>query len=228
MTEQNKYPPHPAAACFPMMRGKAYEEFRDDIKAKGLLRPVVLAQHDSTWTILDGRNRARACDELGVKMRIEYYDGDDPVGYVISANLARRDLTEWERYEAAVALSKLDMTIDQAAEALRLSKRSVDRAKHVIEHAEPDVIEALRDGEVSLGAAEKIVREDDQVTALEEKKSSERKPKPFDPHVTKACHISDEDIAGVIALVRSGEGSPSHAVRHGADVIKRLVPAVRE
>jgi hypothetical protein len=40
--------------------------------------------------ILDGRNRARACEALGIEPETRVYAGDDPVGFVISRNLHRR------------------------------------------------------------------------------------------------------------------------------------------
>lgn len=240
MTE-SKYPPHPAAECFPMMRGKAYERLRDDIAANGLLFPVKLCSHEGQWTILDGRNRARACEELGVKIKTEIYDGKTPIKYVISANIARRDLTDWERHEAANQLANLakgrpsksaesaDLTQPEVAEAMDLSDRGMRAQKYTSENAEPEVVEAARAGEISINAAHEIAHlpAEEQPAALEAKRNGARNPKPFDPHITKASHIDDEDIAGLAALVGYGERSPSHAVRHGADVIKRLVPAVR-
>ncbi len=238
---ESKFKTHPAADCFPMMRGAAYERLRDDIAANGLLFPVKLCSHEGEWTILDGRNRARACDELGIKYKTEVYDGKTPIKYVVSANLARRDLTDWERHEAANALADLvrgrpsksaqsaDLTQSDVADAMELSDRTMRKQKYAKENAAPEVVEAAAAGEISINAAHEIAHlpVEEQTSALEAKRNGERKPAPIDPHVTKAARISDEDIAGLAALVRFGENSPNHAARHGAEVIKRIVPAVR-
>ena len=241
---ESKHPPHPAADCFPMMQGKAYERLRDDIAANGQRLPAKLYAVDGQWTILDGRNRARACAELGLKLKTEVYDGKDPIKYVISVNMARRDLTDWERKEAANQLAKLangtnrytrsadsaELTQAEVAEEMDVSVRGMQQQKYAAENAIPAVVQAARAGEITVNAAHDIAHlpVEEQPAALESKRSGERKPRAeHDPHVTKAAAISDEDIAGLMALVRFGEGSPNSDVRHGASVVKRIVPAVR-
>ena len=55
---------HPVAALFPMLAGDELEELAADIKARGLLQPIVL---DAEGRILDGRNRLAACKIAGVE-----------------------------------------------------------------------------------------------------------------------------------------------------------------
>lgn len=239
--QESKYPPHPAAECFPMMKGKDYERLRDDIAANGQRLPAKLYAVDGQWTLLDGRNRAKAVAELGLKLKTEVYDGKDPIKYVISVNLARRDMTEWERSDAANALANLakgrpsksaqkaELTQAEVAEEMDVALRTMQKQKYAKENAAPEVVEAAKAGEITVGAAHAIAHlpVEEQPAALEAKRNGERKPAPIDPHITKASRIDDEDIAGLAALVGYGERSPSHAVRHGASVVKRLVPAVR-
>ena len=78
---------HPAANAFPMMDDKRYAELLEDIRAHGLRVPVVICD----GMILDGRNRAKACAELGVEYHIEEYTGN-PWHLVWSLNGSRRDL----------------------------------------------------------------------------------------------------------------------------------------
>jgi len=89
---------HPAANIFPLMDEVAYAALRDDIAANGLIEPIWFCD----GKILDGRNRWRACNELGISPEVREYTGDDPIGFVVSLNLSRRHLTSSQR--AVVAL----------------------------------------------------------------------------------------------------------------------------
>ncbi len=238
---QDKYPPHPYAEVFPMLKGAAFEKMRDDIREKGLLFPIVLAQHDNEWCVLDGRNRLRACLEAERKPRFDYYDGSDPMGYVVSANLQRRDLSTWERASAADALAQLAhgqtraalgadlLTQAQAAEKCGTSERSTQQARHVKEDGAPELIEALDAREISLKEADEIAKleKEQQAEAIQERKQRERKA-PFDPKVTKACSLDDEALDGLIALFKYGQGSPSERVRKGAETLARMAPGVKQ
>jgi ParB-like chromosome segregation protein Spo0J len=86
---------HPLADLFPLMEGAEFDELVADIKANGLLEPIVLYQ----GKILDGRNRYRAAIAAGLKPEVldrktEHSDRliDNPAAYVISANIRRRHL----------------------------------------------------------------------------------------------------------------------------------------
>src|SRR5438552_2696031 len=91
---------HPAAEMFPLMTGEAFEQLVADIKERGVVDAGTL---DANGRILDGRNRARACDQLGIPMRWERYGGPPggEVAYVLGKNVRRRHLTDDQR--AAIA-----------------------------------------------------------------------------------------------------------------------------
>ena len=60
-----KYELHPLSTLFPRLVGAEFDALVDDIAANGLRDPIVL--HNGM--ILDGGNRAAACDAAGVEAR---------------------------------------------------------------------------------------------------------------------------------------------------------------
>jgi len=77
-------------------------------------QPVVTYQGD----ILDGWNRQKACDELGVTPSYREFEGNDAeaLEYVVSTN-RRRDLNKGQRAMLAVKASELRNTIAEKAKA---------------------------------------------------------------------------------------------------------------
>lgn len=108
--------PHPAATIFPLMDGVELVALADDIRAHGLLEPIVLLD----GFVLDGRNRLRACELADVDPRFETWttgetwdpNGMTPTEWVVSHNLHRRHLTTGQR--AALALDLLPRLEDEA------------------------------------------------------------------------------------------------------------------
>ena len=84
------YKAHPYAEIFPFASETDFATLSNDIKANGLLEPIVLLDD----MVLDGRNRYKACVAVGIDPRFVKYEGDDPLAFVISKNLARRHLDE--------------------------------------------------------------------------------------------------------------------------------------
>jgi hypothetical protein len=91
---------HPAAEVFPMLSEDELSELADDIKANGLLQPIVIKGD----LLVDGRNRREACRRAGVEPRVEELNGTDPVAYILATNVNRRHLTKGQR---AMAVAKL-------------------------------------------------------------------------------------------------------------------------
>lgn len=89
---------HPVANLFPMLPDDELQELADDIRANGLQHPIVL---DKDGVLIDGRNRWAACQVAGVDPRFEMLNGQDPVAYILSANVNRRHLTKGQRAMAA-------------------------------------------------------------------------------------------------------------------------------
>ena len=168
---------HPAAEIFPMLTADGISELAVDIERNGLQMPIVLCD----GKLLDGRNRLAACAMVGVDPEFVDYDGDDPVGYVVSLNLHRRHLDTSQRAMVATRLATLghgqrqDRSIDlstptqaKAAEMMNVSVPSVKRARKILDKGSPELIAAVESGETTVNAAAKIIampRREDRLTA---------------------------------------------------------------
>lgn len=91
------YTTHPAAEIFPMMSDEELHGLAEDIREHGLVEPLWRIRVNERWLVLDGRNRLKACLSLGVEVYWETFEGDDPVGFVVSRNLHRRHLNASQR-----------------------------------------------------------------------------------------------------------------------------------
>lgn len=158
---------HEYADIFPWIEGEAFRAFVEDVRKNGVQEPIVFLD----GAILDGRNRYMAARELGIEYPRVEYEGDDPLGFVISHNLTRRHLTESQRAMVAAKLAKMprggdrksetrDQTAnlrnDQAAVMLNVSARTVETAQRVVKQGSPELIAAVESGEVSVSAAADI------------------------------------------------------------------------
>src|SRR5580698_9777497 len=81
---------HPIANEFPEFERVHFDALKADIKANGLQVPIEVYKGQ----ILDGRNRYRACRELGIEPQLQAYDGPDPLGHAFSLNVRRRHLDD--------------------------------------------------------------------------------------------------------------------------------------
>lgn len=156
--------PHPLAELFPMLPDQEIRELADDIVTYGQRVPIVLLD----GMVLDGRNRLAACRFAEVEPTFEDYAGDDPLGFVLSLNLHRRHMSESQRAMVAAKLVDWDRGINQAtagsanlptreaARRLSISERAVIAAKRIRDHGAPELIEAIRDGRVTVHAGEAL------------------------------------------------------------------------
>jgi len=101
---------HPAAALFPLIEGEAFDELVADIKVNGLREACWL---NADGVLLDGRNRMRACQAAGVKPSFRQFSGEDEVGFIVSLNLKRRQLSKSQA--AMLAVDILPMYEEEAS-----------------------------------------------------------------------------------------------------------------
>jgi len=179
---------HPAAELFPLVEGEDFARLVADIKENGQQVPIVVTTEGE---LLDGRNRLRACEELGIFPTRETYEGDDPVGFVVSLNVHRRHLNESQRAMVAAKLANMPqgrpetnaqicaINQEEAAEMLSVARRSVQSAKKVRDKAEPEVVALVEQGKLSVSLAEKVSEKpkEQQIELVEQIKAGKNSSK---------------------------------------------------
>lgn len=164
---------HPYADCFPMLSEAELLTLQEDIQTNGQVQPIIVDQYDR---IIDGRNRKKACDRLGVEVVCERRNLTDQeaLHLVASLNLHRRHLTPSDRAKAGAKLANLSkgglggyrvgdssqetsppkpVSIEDAAEATGASISSIKRRKKIERDGSPELISAVDDGVVDMATA---------------------------------------------------------------------------
>jgi len=178
-----QYALHPLSTLFPRLVGAEFDSLVADIKANGLREPIVL--HGGM--ILDGGNRAAACEAAGVEPQYVEFAGGNIVTFVLSANLHRRHLSPGQA--AAIVASAQDWAKAQTvgnpqwcnvAPLATVADRSAQSGASVrtqksadkVAKADPDLARKVAHGDVTLPAA---------VAKVEGKPPKESKPKHSKP-----------------------------------------------
>ena len=108
------YEVHPAANDWPLLQGDEFDSLVESISERGLLEPVGLFDGQ----ILDGRNRALACQKARVDLRtINVHPKNGPWLYVIDKNAKRRHMEK-----GAVVLCVMAGLEHNEAERARVEK----------------------------------------------------------------------------------------------------------
>jgi hypothetical protein len=211
--QKAEYEIHPAATLFPMMDADSFQRLKADIKENGQEKCITFFDGQ----LLDGRNRMKACEELGIEPSIEEIEdsGDgkfDPFRWVLSVNLHRRHLTESQRAMVAAKLATitrggdrgnqhtggkvqictLPPSMEQAAEMLSVGRRSVASAKDVLASCSDEIIGAVEQGELPVSFAAKMAAEEpDKKTQTKVYKKGGKAA--LKEHITEPSPFVDED-----------------------------------
>jgi protein gp37/ParB-like chromosome segregation protein Spo0J len=176
---------HKLAEIIPAMNGSDYAELKESIRLRGLIDPITTYEGE----ILDGRNRFRACSELGIEPKFSEYAGKDPVAFVLDKNVNRRHLDESQRSLIAGRLatlgkgqkksdSPIGLSQSESAAKLNVGITSVKRAREVIETGIPALVNAVETGKIAVSEAAAIAKlepEDQHEIIIEESKQERQK-----------------------------------------------------
>jgi hypothetical protein len=168
---------HPVAALFPLMSDAEFCDLRVSIRDSGLIEPIIF---DGT-ILLDGRNRWRACQELGIEPRTKQWSElklNIPIcDWITLRNLFRRNLTDDQRSQIATDITSWEAI--QAKQRQEDSQFKKDKPKpgpgrghktvttdrcepfsrdHKAEHARSTVGKVAKKAKVSLRKARKAIK----------------------------------------------------------------------
>jgi hypothetical protein len=158
---------HPFANKFPRLPEPELEELAESIRANGLQNPIVITPDG---LILDGRNRAAACELAGVEPHFVIHDGEDAAGFVIAANITRRHLSTGQRAMATAQVLEAagrrqngrwkrgSVDIEKSLNSEGDWRVLLARAGTVLDF-KPDLAPAVVSGDVALDAAFKEAKE---------------------------------------------------------------------
>jgi hypothetical protein len=146
-------PLHPACAKFPPMTEEEFTRLKASIAENGQQVPCVMHKGQ----LLDGRNRWRACVELGRIPTTREWAGESgsPTAYVVDLNINRRHLSTTQRALLAVELKPVFAA--EAKERQRQAGRDHGRGQPS-EQLVQKVVQAIPDNTMENKAAEQAAR----------------------------------------------------------------------
>jgi hypothetical protein len=107
---------------------------------------------DGKPVLVDGRNRREACRRARISPQYTLLaDWEDPVNYILSANIYRRNLSKGQRALITARLSDF-LTTREAGTLSGTSRDYISRARTVLRYA-PDLVNSILAGSLSLDNA---------------------------------------------------------------------------
>jgi hypothetical protein len=212
--------PHPICLLMPSADEDELQSLIDDIRAHGLLDPIVLFEQ----RILDGRNRAAACESAGLTPRYVEFEGtrEEALMFVVSHNLKRRHLTKQAvadtlvdaedfnlHYELGEPAASTDIKMSaqkpKTASSRELAKAAggvvsremINATRKVKEKAEPELREAVKRGRIGVQDAAKVadLPPDQQKAIAESPKPRRAANVAIEQATNSAAHVEDPRVA---------------------------------
>lgn len=167
---------HSYADLFPMMNDSEFKELKKDIKENGFLPDQQILVYDDK--ILDGRNRYKACKELGIEPQLKEWKGKNALQYVISTNVHRRHMNESQRAMVGSKIANLSLgdnqhtasahmpTQKEVSQMLNIGERNLRIAKEITKKR-PEAVKEIEFGKLKLGAVYREIKLEEQEKQIE-------------------------------------------------------------
>ena len=153
----------------PSLSGDEFAQLEANCIKDGIREAIIVRKSDGA--IVDGHNRYDIATAHGLTFRRvekDFEDDNATMVWMIRNQTGRRNLTESQRGLLAGQLERLSVgrpnkivsvdtiTKSEAAEMFSVSQPTVARARRVHDKGTPELVEAVRDGKVSLRAASEV------------------------------------------------------------------------
>ena len=228
------------------MAADDFQGLKDSIENIGVQNPITIFE----GMVVDGWNRYKAANELGMDCPSKELDAwIDPVAFVRAQNKDRRhlplsawalievSLREWKpshRPDKGELSSPLLASNQEMADAVGVTKRTIQQAKAVQSNATAEVIAAVKSGEIGLPKAAAIAKlpKEEQAAAIH-KPAPKQAPKPAPavvepeieapPEYTEldAAHDQISDLQAELVVARMGD-IPEEEKQQAAGLIAEL------
>ena len=222
------YQQHPLSAAFPAMAAEDFQGLKDSIENIGVQNPITIFE----GMVVDGWNRYKAANELGMDCPSKELDAwIDPVAFVRAQNKDRRhlplsawalievSLREWKpshRPDKGELSSPLQASNQEMADAVGVTKRTIQQAKAVQSNATAEVIAAVKSGEIGLPKAAAIAKlpKEEQAAAIH-KPAPKPAPAVVEPEIEAppeyteldAAHDQINELQAALAVATMGDVS---------------------
>lgn len=207
------YAQHPLSAAFPAMAAEDFQALKDSIAEIGVQNPITLFE----GMVIDGWHRYTAANEQGMHCPTVELGAVDPRDFVLAQNKARRHVTQAQLALATTAVyawapegkPKLDTeypvkTTAELAAIAGVSTPTIKQAKTVHTKAAPEVVEAVKKGEIGLPKAAKIAKLPKEKQAAAISKPAPKKPAPL-PEDQEVGEPSESEIAFLLEQQQSDQ-----------------------
>ena len=242
---------HPLSAAFPAMPADDFAALKDSIGNIGVQNPITLFE----GMVLDGWHRYTAANECDVDCPTVELGSTDPRDFVLAQNKARRHITQAQLALATTAVYAWRPHGDQKtvtmgtecpspkstaelAEISGVGERTIKQAKAVQTKAAPEVVAAVKSGEIGLPKAAAIAKlpKEEQAAAITKPTPKPAKPAPavVEPEIEAppdyteldAAHDQISELQSALVVARMGD-IPEEEKQHASELIAELRAEVK-
>jgi ParB-like chromosome segregation protein Spo0J len=202
---------HPFAQIFPYLEGDDWTAFLASIQAtNGPETPVTYRMVNGRREWLDGRNRVKACVELGIDYKTEQVEvaDEDVRAYILRRNVYRRHMTPELRREIIAYLRADGMSGRSIAATLGVSNGTVQR--DIADMADSTPASGDSNESTDAGAAPPVEREPgDDTEEIEQEAAAENNGKPAPLMCERCQRVGAVKNCGMCREVRKAAKPPA-------------------